>query len=38
MKFNEILDNMEEIKKKLVKLKEESNKYIQKNFNTGQRK
>lgn len=33
MKFNEILDNIEEIKKKLVKLKEESNNYIQKNFN-----
>lgn len=33
MKFNEILDNIEELKKKITKLKEESNKYIQKNFN-----
>lgn len=33
MKFNEILDNIEGIKKKLTKLKKESNDYIQKNFN-----
>ena len=33
MKFNEILNNIEELKKKITKLKEESNNYIQKNFN-----
>lgn len=32
MKFNEILDNIEEIKKKLNDLKEESKDYIQRRF------